>query len=497
VLTATDKAAATQEASLDPEDWDGLRALGHRMVDDALDYLRSVRERPAWQSPPPAARDRLRGSAPTQGQGAEAAYREFVENVLPYPTGNIHPRFWGWVIGSGTPLGALTEMLAATMNPNVGGFDDAAGLLEDQVLDWWKELLGYPKSASGLLVSGGSMANLVGLAVARHAQAGFDVRKAGQAAAPRPMRLYASTEVHSSVGKAMELLGLGRDALHLVPVDAEYRIDIPALEKAIADDRRAGTQPFAIVGSAGTVNTGAIDDLEALGALCRREGLHFHVDGAVGALGALSPDLRPRLRGMEKADSIAFDPHKWGHFPYEAGCILVRDAEKHLATFAAQADYLAKSEGGIAGGGKRFADRGPQLSRGFRALKIWMVMKATGTNRLGASMAQNVAQAAYLAQRVEAEKELELLAPVPLNIVCFRYRGKPAVADADALNRALVVAIQEAGIAVPSSTILGGRYAIRVCINNHRTRREDLDLFLRETLRLGRDLQVKEAHGHR
>jgi aromatic-L-amino-acid decarboxylase len=311
------------------------------------------------------------------------------------------------------------------------------------------------------------------------------------------MRLYASTEVHSSVGRAMELLGLGRDALRLVPVDAEYRIDVAALETAIADDRRAGALPFAIVGSAGTVNTGAIDDLPALSALAAHEGLHFHVDGAVGALAALSPDLRTRLRGMETADSIAFDPHKWGHFPYEAGCILVRDAEKHAAAFASQADYLAKAEGGIAGGGKRFADRGPQLSRGFRALKIWMVLKATGADRLGAAMRQNVAQASYLADRVREDDALELLAPAPLNIVCFRYRGAPAVTDPDALNRALVIRIQEAGIAVPSSTILGGRYAIRVCINNHRTRRDDLDLFLRETRYLGRELQVTEAHGQR
>jgi glutamate/tyrosine decarboxylase-like PLP-dependent enzyme len=497
VLSAPEKAAIESEASLDPENWDELRALGHRMVDDALDYLQSVRERKAWQSPPEAVRERLREGAPRHGQGAEQAYRDFVDNVLPYPTGNIHPRFWGWVIGTGTPLAALTEMLAATMNPNVGGFDDAASLVEDQVLDWWKELLGYPSSASGLLVSGGSMANLVGIAVARHAEAGFDVRLHGQGGAPGPMRLYASTEVHNSVGRAMELLGLGREALHLVPADADFRIDVAALEKAIADDRRAGARPFAIVGSAGTVNTGAIDDLPALSALAARERLHFHVDGAVGALAALSPDLRDRLRGMETADSIAFDPHKWGHFPYEAGCILVRDAAKHAATFASQADYLAKAEGGIAGGGKRFADRGPQLSRGFRALKIWMVLKATGADRLGAAMRQNVAQATWLAERVRNEGALELLAPAPLNIVCFRYRGAPAAADLDALNRALVIRIQEEGIAVPSSTILGGRYAIRVCLNNHRTRRDDLELFVRETLRIGRELQSKEGHGQR
>jgi len=247
------------------------------------------------------------------------------------------------------------------------------------------------------------------------------------------------------------------------------------------------------VASAGTVNTGAIDDLPAIAAIAEREGLHFHVDGAVGALAALSPDLRGRLAGMERADSIAFDPHKWGHFPYEAGCVLVRDSEAHRRAFAAHADYLARAEGGIAARGERFADRGPQLSRGFRALKIWMGLKAFGADRLGEAMRQNVSQALYLAQRVREHEELELLAPAPLNIVCFRYRGASPGSDLDGLNRSLVIAIQEAGIAVPSATLLGGRYAIRVCINNHRTRRDDLDLFLRETVRLGRKLEAERG----
>jgi glutamate/tyrosine decarboxylase-like PLP-dependent enzyme len=337
------------------------------------------------------------------------------------------------------------------------------------------------------------MSNLVALVVARHAKAPFDVRRVGQGGASKPMTLYASTEVHNSVGRAVELLGLGREALRLLPVDAEYRLDLAALQEAIADDRRAGSQPFAVVASAGTVNTGAIDDLPAIAAIAEREGLHFHVDGAVGALAALSPDLRGRLAGMERADSIAFDPHKWGHFPYEAGCVLVRDPEAHRLAFAAQADYLARAEGGIAARSERFADRGPQLSRGFRALKIWMGLKAFGADRLGEAMRQNVSQALHLAQCVREHEELELLAPTPLNIVCFRYRGASRGADLDGLNRSLVIAIQEAGIAVPSGTILGGRYAIRVCINNHRTTRADLDLFLRETVRLGRKLEAERG----
>ena len=489
MLTTLPEAHRRLEETLDPEDWEALRRLGHQMVDDLLENLRTVRNRPTWRKPPTHVCEQLHEPLPRAGQGEEKAYRDFREYVLPYSTGNIHPSFWGWVIGSGTPFTALTEMLAAGMNPNVGGFDDCASLVEDRVLDWFKEGFGFPAAASGLIVSGGSMANLVGLAVARHSRATFDVRRLGQGAAPQPMVLYASRETHSSVTRAVELLGLGRDALRLLPVDADYRLELASLEQAIAEDRRAGKQPFAIVGNAGTVNTGAIDDLYALAALARREGLHFHVDGAIGALAALSPELRGRLKGMEEADSLAFDPHKWGHFPYEAGCVLVRDAEAHRATFAASADYLARLEGGITARGERFADRGPQLSRGFKALKIWMGLKATGADRLGRLMLQNVEQARTLADRVVRNVELELLAPAPLNIVCFRYCGSGEPTDFDALNKALLVDLQESGVAVPSGTVLEGRFAIRVCLNNHRTRREDIVLFVQEVLRRGRALQ--------
>ena len=488
MLTAPSEALPGLEETLDPEDWSALRQLGHRMVDDMLEHLRTVRERPAWQRPTDDARAGLHEPLPRAGQGEERAYADFREHVLPFATGNIHPRFWGWVMGTGTPFTALAEMLAAGLNPNVGGFDDGASLVEDQVLDWFKEVMGLPAEASGLFVSGGSMANLVGLAVARHARAPFDVRQKGQGASPQPMTVYASSEVHSSVPKTMELLGLGRDALRLVAVDSEYRIDLADLERKVQEDRRAGALPIALVGSAGTVNTGAIDDLTALAAFARRERLHFHVDGAIGALAALSPELRPLLRGMEEADSLAFDPHKWGHFPYEAGCVLVRDPAAHRAALSTAAAYTAPLHGGLASRNERFADRGPQLSRGFKALKVWMGMKAAGTDRLGRLIRQNVEQAVHLAALVRKEGELELLAEGPLNIVCFRYRATGAVKDLDGLNRAVLVELQESGVAVPSGTVLGGRFAIRVCINNHRTRRDDLQLLVKEVVQRGRAL---------
>jgi aromatic-L-amino-acid/L-tryptophan decarboxylase len=489
ISNCTDTNVATEE-TLDPEDWPSLRALGHRMLDDMVDMLQAIRERPVWQSPPPDVRARLRQPVPRRPQGLERAYQDFRHDVQPYPSGNIHPRFWGWVMGTGTPGAMLAEMLAAGLNSNSGGFDDATTLVEEQVMDWLKELLGFPAAASGVLVSGGSVANLVGLAVARNVQAGIDVRRKGVAAAPRRLMLYASREAHNSVSKAVELLGLGSESLRLVDVDRDYRIDLRALKSAVAEDRQAGHQPLCVVGCAGTVNTGATDDLEALADFCGAEGLWLHVDGAFGALAALSPSLRPRVKGLARADSVAFDLHKWGYLPYEVGCTLVRHEEGHRRTFDVAAHYLAVLDGGLASRGKRFAELGPQLSRGFRALKVWMAFKEHGADKLGRLIEQNVAQAAYLADRVRAERGLELAAPVPLNIVCFRFVGDGG-GDLDALNKKILVRLHESGVAAPSFTTLGGRFAIRVAITNHRSRREDFDLLVREVLRLGAELSGK------
>ena len=481
---------APAEESLDPRDWDDLRGLAHRMLDDTLDGMERVRERPPWRPFPDQARAALARPLPREPSPLAEVYEEFRRWIEPYPYGNTHPRFWGWVNGTGAPVTVLAELLAAGMNPNAGSFDQSATNLEAVVLDWLKEALGYPPQASGILVSGGSMANLLGLAVGRHANAGFDVRREGLAGQPG-LVVYASSETHSSVQKAVELLGLGERGLRSLPVRADYTVDLSALRAAIAADRARGLRPLAVVGNCGTVNTGAIDDLDALADICRHERLWFHVDGAFGAFAALSPRLRGRVHGLARADSLSCDLHKWMYLPFEAGCLLVRDRALHRATFAITPAYLKRVGGGVAAVADelRFADLGIQLTRGFRALKVWFALRTFGADQHGRLVEQNVAQARYLADRIATEPALELVAPVSLNVVCFRYRADRLGGDAlNALNERLLVRLQEEGIAVPSSTVLGGRFCVRAAITNHRTRRADLDLLVTASLRLGHQL---------
>src|SRR5690348_6824863 len=350
--------AVLLEETLDPADWDELRALGHRMLDDMFAHLQTLGEQPAWQPLPDAVRATFQAPLPREGQPAEQVYEAFRRTVLPYSMGNSHPRFWGWVMGPGTPLGMLAEMLAAGMNPQMGGGDHAGPLVEAQVIDWLKRMLGFPAQASGLLVSGGSTANLTALAVARHARSPFDVRWEGVAAAPRPQTLYGSAEMHSSLQRAVEVLGLGNKALRRIPVDASDRIDMAALRRTIDADLEAGCQPLCVIGNAGTVNTGAVDPLDELADVAAAYGLWYHVDGAFGALAALSPTLRPLLDGMERADSLAFDLHKWVYLPFDVGCVLVRDAEIHRRAFTLRPDYLKHAARGPASTALWFSDYG-------------------------------------------------------------------------------------------------------------------------------------------
>jgi aromatic-L-amino-acid decarboxylase len=471
---------------LDPEDWEAFRQLAHRMADDLTEHLKTIAAKPPAVPLEPTDVSAFQEPLPWTGVGWEGAYDQFRRHILANHTLNLHPRFWGWVVGTGHAGALLSEMAVGALNAAASEGDVASVWVEQQVLDWLKHLLQYPRSASGLLVSGASMGNLLGLAVARNSRAPGDVRRGGIPALAAPLVVYASEERHSSVDKAVELLGLGRDNLRLIAVDALYRIDPSALRRAIAEDRRAGRCPLAIVGSAGTVNTAAFDDLTALADVAAAEGLWLHVDGAFGALLAASAVYRDRVAGLDRADSVAFDLHKWLHMPYGVGCLLVRDAAAHRRAFALHPDYLDETALGPFAGPVRFDDYGIELSRPFRALHVWLSFRALGVEPFVAAIEGNMRQAAHLAERVDQEPRLERLAPVSGNIVCFRYVGNlTREQDREAVNQRLVLALALAGVGVVSDTRLGPTRALRVSLTNHRTTTADLDALVQETVRWG------------
>jgi glutamate/tyrosine decarboxylase-like PLP-dependent enzyme len=470
------------QASLDPPDWGRFRDQGHRMLDDMVEYLERIRERPVWQPIPDNVRARFREPLPADPTDLAIVHDEFMRSILPFATGNSHPGFMGWVHGGGNPDGMLAEMLAAGLNANLGGRDHMPIEVERQIVQWARELFGFPEGATGLFVTGTSMANMIALLVARHAAVGDEVRHSGIAAGGGNLTAYTSAAAHGCISQAMDLAGIGTDALRQIPTDRHHVIDIVLLERAIADDRKRGLRPFLIVGTAGTVDIGAIDDLRALAVIAKREAAWFHVDGAFGALGMLTPEIAPRLAGVEQADSLAFDFHKWGQVPYDAGFILVRDGTQHRATFTTPAAYLRRETRGLAGGSPWFCDFGPDLSRGFRALKTWFTIKVHGTAQIGAVISKTCELAQYMKRQIQSHPDLELLAPVQLNIICFRYR----CADPNPINAAIAVDLQESGIAAPSTTVLDGQLAIRAAIVNHRTEARDVDAALAATIKFGR-----------
>jgi len=469
----TDRPAASPH--LDPDDWDQFRIDAHQALDDMLGNLEQVREGPVWQPAPPEARAAFARGLPRAPQDLADVLEIFDRAIVPYANGNRHPLFLGWVHGAGTPVGMVAEMLAAGLNSNCGGRNHIALDVERQVVRWAAEMLGFPDSASGVFVTGTSMANFLAVLVARDAALGHAVRRQGLRGAPQ-LAAYTSAQAHGCIAQAIELAGIGSDHLRRIPAGADGALRIDLLRQAVAQDRAAGLLPFLVAGTAGTVNTGAIDDLAGLADCCRDEKLWFHVDGAFGALCALSDRLRPRIAGIERADSVAFDFHKWAHVPYDAGFLLVRDAAMHRGTFAAPAAYLTRAPEGLAAGETWPCDLGPDLSRGFRALKTWFTLRVFGADRIAACIEHTCDLAKYLESEIVRSPAFEMRAPVTLNIVCF---GLKSAADGEA-DRRIVTDQHLRGVAAPSITVLDGRAAIRCAIVNHRTTAADIDRLIAE-----------------
>lgn len=477
--------------TLDPKDWKESKALMHRMVDDAFDYIKNVRDRKIWQEMPKDILDTFSSSIPREPSSSKEVYDELQKNILPFPMGNVHPRFWAWYMGNGTVSGVMGDFWASVINPNLGGGNHAAHKVEEQVISWIKEIIEFPESSSGLLVSGGSMANYVALAVARNLKAGYDIRSEGLH--ENNLVYYASTEIHSCNTKAVELLGLGTKGLKKIAVNDDYTININALQQQIKDDKANGLQPICVIGTSGTVNTGAVDNLNAIADICEEEKLWFHVDGAIGAIAMLSEKIKPQLKGIERADSVALDLHKWLHMPFEAGCVILKDKKAHKDTFSLIPEYLAKNTRGIASGENWFSEFGLQLSRRFRALKIWMSLKEHGSERFGRMISRNVDQAHYLGNLVEKHSTLELIAPIGMDIVCFRFHpGDKNLDELNAINKEIKLQLEEQAIALPGYTTLNGAYCIRCAISSHRVTNEDFDALVENVLRIGNELLSKE-----
>ena len=475
-----------RQGDLDPEDWSAFETQVNRVLQAAVQKLRSAHEGRVWTPPSEELIAQLSEPVPTGSMDlTDLATR--LETLLPYGVGNTHPRFFGWVHGAGSPGNLLAEIVGAAMNANCGGRDHIAIYIERQVIDWCKSLFGFPVEASGLVVSGTSMGTIIAAKTARDAAMDYASRADGM----RGSNLvgYVSEQAHSCLARAFDMIGLGTRALRKTPVTADYEIDLGVLEAQIQQDRADGFRPFFVAGTIGTVNTGAIDNLAALADLATREQIWFHVDGAFGANAMTSPEIAPRLKGLERADSLAFDFHKWMHVNYDAGCVLVRDGAAHRKAFANRPDYLAANGTALAAGEPWPVDYGPELSRGFRALKVWAHLLEHGTDKIGRSIARNCELAKYLEDQIEERSEFERLAPVSLNICCFRFLAPgQSVTQLDDLNSRLVAWVQNEGIAAPSTTRLNGRVAIRVNITNHRTQKADIDILLDALARGGAEL---------
>jgi glutamate/tyrosine decarboxylase-like PLP-dependent enzyme len=437
----------------------------------------------------------LGASLPLTGEPVDQLLAD-CRTILRNSRHNGHPRFFGYVASPATAPGAFADLIASALNANVTSWRSgpAATEIERTVVRWLASLIGYGDDAHGILTSGGSMANLTALLIAHRAKANKGIAANGLWNS-QPMTIYASEQIHMSIPKAADILGLGRDQVRLVECDEDYRMKVTQLKELIAKDLKNGLKPFCVIGSAGTVNTGAVDPLDEIAEVAREFGLWFHIDGAYGALAAADETKRTLFRGLERADSISLDPHKWLYVPLDSGCLLFRDEAQARTTFSFDdADYIKvheqNSEEAFA-----FWNYGPELSRRFRALKIWLTLRYYGAQRIARAISEDNALAAYMGQAVEEAEDFELLAAPRLSICCFRYvpprlqsAGDNAVlsTELDQLNNRIMLAVQRGGRAYVSSATLQGRFALRACITNYRTTRADIDetlVIIREAAR--------------
>jgi len=474
---------------------DEFRVLGHRLVDRIAEWLGSLRELPVTREATPREIRALLGDPglPRSGEPVGPVLDEAARLLFDHSLFNGHPRFWGYITAAAAPIGALADLLAAAVNPNLGGWQlsPVASEIENRTVAWIGELVGFP-AGGGLLVSGGNMANLVAFFAARRARAPWDLRVEGLRGDPRRMVFYASTETHTWIHKAADLSGLGTNAIRWIGTDPDQRLDVAELERRIADDRAAGMLPFLVVANAGTVGTGAVDPLPAIADVCREQDLWFHVDGAYGGPAAALPEASPDLRALDRADSLALDPHKWLYTALEAGCTLVRDRRHLVDAFSFRPPYYHFG-GEEEDPPTNYYELGPQNSRGFRALKVWLGLRQAGREGQVRMIRDDIALAEALHRAIGAHPDLEAWT-CKLSIVTFRYvpsnlaaRRDEAAAYLDELNELLLTRLKSGGEAFVSNTVLNERFVLRACIVNFRTTRADVEALPVLVARVGRE----------
>lgn len=504
-LEPRDRAAAANTPVTDLA-WDAERArtFGRQVVDLWGELLERLPELPVGGRATAAeVRDAVTRDVPDEPLAPDAVIGALRTIAFEHATYTGHPGFMAYVTGAGTVPGAAADLLAAAINQNVGGYrlSPAATEIELHLGRWFASKLGLPSTAGGYITSGGAMAAFVALKAARDTKAGWAIRELGARSGP-PLAIYASAEVHDVNSRAADMLGLGREAVRIVPCDDRQRLRVGVLRQMVARDIRNGAKPIAVVATAGTVSTGAIDPINDIADVCAEQGLWLHVDGAYGGVAALTRSLRPLFQGIDRADSVALDPHKWLYTPHSGGAIIVRDMACLERAFAIDPSYVHEDKD-LTGRGMDLYTLGPQFSRGFHALKIWISLLAHGWNAYERRISHDVALARYAYERAMGHPELEPVGPAPvLSIACFRYVPPELRGDASAepyvnrLNERLMSQLQLGGRVFPSNAVIDGKFALRACIVNFRTEADDIDALIESAASEGKRLHHQRRDGH-